>query len=296
MREDVTPATYQKRQDLLTFVERALKPDPAVQVVIGIGSLAMGLARPDSDIDAVVFLDPFDWYVVPAEFTWRPADGTFHSIFSQEAWVESEGVQFDLARFDLARWSDPAYTWPEGFRAELAEGWVAFDRAGRVTALIAERTAYPEGVRMARLDEAITALDQHLGQTEPPVRWASLGPAIAHDRLQAAYHYLVQALFAYNRRWRPWRNREMSSLLRLPWLPEEFAGRILTALNAPSLDYAGYLARFETIQALCNDLQARLIADGDYEADIIGQAFTRSHEEPGRAWNMEVWNRKHRER
>lgn len=288
-----TPATRQKRQDLLTFIQRVLEPAPAVQGVIGIGSIATGLARPDSDIDAVVFLDPFDWYVVPAEFTWRPSEGTFHSIFSQGAWVEQEGIQFDFARFDLAHWSDPTCHWAEGRRAELAEGWIAFDRTGVVTRLIAERTAYTEEVRLTRLDEAITWLDQHLGRGKPQVRWESLGPAIAHDRLNAAYHYLIQALFAYNRRWRPWRNREMAYLLILPWLPENFAERVLIALNAPSLDYAGYVARFETLQALFSELLARLVADGDYEADAVGQAFVRSHDEPGYAWNMAAWNREH---
>ena len=65
----------------MAFIERELVPEPAVQAVIGIGSIASGLARPDSDIDTIIFLDPFDWYILPAEFKWRPADGSFHSIF-----------------------------------------------------------------------------------------------------------------------------------------------------------------------------------------------------------------------
>jgi hypothetical protein len=73
-----TPATMQKRRELAHFIETALAPESAVQGVIGIGSIASGLARPDSDIDALVFLEPFDLY----EFKWRPADGTFHSSFS----------------------------------------------------------------------------------------------------------------------------------------------------------------------------------------------------------------------
>ena len=76
------------------------------------------------------------------------------------------------------------------------------------------------------------------------------GPAIAHDRLQAAYHYLVDGLFAYNRRWRIWRNRQMSGLLQLPWLPNGLADDILLVANAPSLDYAGYMARVEQAHLL----------------------------------------------
>jgi predicted nucleotidyltransferase len=288
----MTPATLRKRQELGAFIERLLAPEPAVQAVIAIGSVANGRAQPNSDIDALLFLDPYDEYIVPAESKWRPTDSSFHSIFEH---VE-DAIQLDFHRLDLTQWADPAYEWPEERRAELAAGWLAFDRSGRVRELIAERTAYTDEVRLARLDEAILWLDQHLSDDRPRRNWESLGPAIAHDRLQAAYEYLVQGLFAYNRHWRPWRNRQASALLALPWLPERFADRILPALNAPSLDEAGYQARAEALRGLVEDLVARLVADGVYGPNPTSEAFIRGHDEPGRAWNMDAWNRRHRER
>jgi predicted nucleotidyltransferase len=288
----MTPATLQKRRELTAFVERVLSPEPAVQAVIAIGSVANGRARPDSDIDAIMFLDPYDAYIVPAEFKWRPADGSFHSIFEHL----KDAIQLDFFRLNLARWADPAYQWPEGRRAELAAGWPVFDRSGRASALIAERTAYTDEVRVARLDEAINWLDQHLADDCPRRNWESLGPAIAHDRLQAAYEYLVQGLFAYNRRWRPWRNRQASALLSLDWLPKRFVDRVLPALNAPSLDEAGYRARVDALRSLVEDLTARLVADGVYGSDPTTEAFIRGHQEPGLAWNMDEWNERHQER
>ncbi|MBN1873750.1 MAG: hypothetical protein JXA33_05935 [Anaerolineae bacterium] len=280
---------------MTAFIECELVPEPAIQAVIGIGSIASGLARPDSDIDAIIFLDPLDWYVVPAEFIWCPSDSSFHSIFSPEPGLE-EGIQFDFARFDLVQWADPSYEWAEERCAELHEGWLAFDRSGQVAELIATRTTYTDNIRTAKLDEAITWLDQHLSGDKPQRRWERLGAIIAHDRLQAAYEYLAQALFAYNRHWRPWRNREMSSLLTLPWLPEGFADRVLVALNAPACDYTGYLTRMDALRALFQDLTHRLVTDGEYGDDVISEAFIRSHDESGRARNMEQWNRKHLER
>ncbi len=224
-----TPATLKKRQRLKQFIEIELAPEPAVQAVIGVGSIASGLARPDSDIDAIVFLDPFDPYIVPAEFVWHPADRTFHSIFSHEPEPENK-LQFDFHRYDLARWMDPAFTWPEEVCSGLSTGWLAFDRCGAVADLIAMRTAYPDALRTARLDEALTVLDQHLSYDSPQGCWDSLGPLIAQDRLQAAYESLVDALFAYNRRWRIWRDRQMTALLALPWLPDDFQNRVPTAL------------------------------------------------------------------
>src|SRR5262245_49541033 len=121
----------QKRNELLTFIQQEVIDEPAVQAIITIGSVATGLARPGSDIDAVVFLDPFDPYAIPAEFQWRPDDGSFHGIF-----VDIEGaIQFDFKRLDLAEWSQPAFEWPEPLRAELSAGWLAFDRPGTIKEL-----------------------------------------------------------------------------------------------------------------------------------------------------------------
>jgi hypothetical protein len=291
----ITPATLQKRQELMHFIELELAPEPAVQAVIGIGSIASGLARPDSDIDAIVFLDPFDAYIIPAEFVWLPADRTFHSIFSEAPGLE-KGIQFDMHRCDLTQWMDPSFEWPEANRFGLSTGWPAFDRDGKVAELIARRTTYTDAVRIFRLDDAITEMDQILSDDGPRVRWESLGPLMAHDRLQAAYGYLVQALFAYNRCWRTWREREMSALLTLPWLPEDFANQLPGALFVSTMDFAEYMKRVDVLRGLFQDLTARLVADGFYGEDSISEAFIRGHEEPGRAWNMDEWNRIHAER
>jgi hypothetical protein len=39
-----------------------------------------------------------------------------------------------------------------------------------------------------------------------------------------------------------------------------------------------------------------LIDESIYGDDPVSEAFIRSNEEPGRAWNMEDWNKKHQER
>lgn len=290
----MTPATQAKRAQFLAFMERVLLPETAVQAIIGIGSIATGQMRPDSDIDIILFLDPYDLYIVPAEAIWLAADNSFHSIFAEDETIQ-QGLQLDFMRYDWQQWRDPAFAWPEERLSELASGWLAYDRHGEVTRQIQQRSAYPDEVRQARLDDAITWLDQHLGWDAPQTNWDALGPAIAHDRLSAAYHYLVDGLFAYNRRWRIWRNRQMSGLLKLPWLPDGLADDILLVANAPSLDYTGYMTRVEKLTAYFAAFQQQLIADGDY-TEPVDEAFIRSSEEPGRAWNMAEWNDRRRER
>ena len=79
----MNPVTNRKRTELARFVQQEIITEASVQGVVVIGSVAKGIARADSDIDAVVFLEPFDLYAIPAEFKWRAEDGTFHGIFSE---------------------------------------------------------------------------------------------------------------------------------------------------------------------------------------------------------------------
>jgi predicted nucleotidyltransferase len=287
----MTPSTEQKRAQFKRFIQEVLEPETAVKGVVGIGSIATGRMRPDSDIDAIIFLEPFDYHIVPAEAIWDPETNTFHSIFVDNEQLQEQGLQVDFLRLKWEQWADPSFAWPEPRKAELHQGWIAFDRTGRLQEVIAAHTAYDADTRLKRLDEAIIWLDQHLNWSKPQENWEVLGPLLAHDRLHAAFHYLVDGLFAYNSVWRPWRNREMDGLLQLAWLPDNFAERAIVAANAPNLEYTGYEARIEALQALFTDFLQQVVASGDYTHVPIDQAFIRQSEEPGRAWNMEEWNK-----
>jgi predicted nucleotidyltransferase len=284
-----TPATTVKRAAVLAFVERVLAPEPAVRGMIVVGSVAAGTARPDSDVDAVVLLDPYDAYIVPAESIWRSSDGSFRSIFADVP-DRDEDLQLDLTRLDLAVWRNPEHAWPEPLVAELSAGWWAHRPDPCAAALVERRCAYPEELRRRRLDEALVQLDQILDGDGPARCWETLGPLVAHDRLLAAWETLLSALFGLNRRWRPWRSREMTALLALPWMPDGFADLVAAALAPQGEGMAAYAARTEALRALYRDLVAHLVACGDYAGDPVGEAFIRSHDEPGRAWNMDEWN------
>jgi Nucleotidyltransferase domain len=287
----VTPATLTKRQELLAFIEQVVHPIGPVVGIAAIGSLANGTARADSDLDLVAFLSPFDLYTLPAEAIWRARDRSFHSIFQP-----IDGLQIDIQRVDLDALIASGGAMPEGRRAELATCWLAFDRGDVIVQLLDEWTRYDDATQIARLDDALTWLDQHLGDGTPQLHWETLGPAVAHDRLNAAYSYLVQGLFALNRRWQPWRNREIDALLRLPSLPAEFASRVLLAACPPAHDRAGFDARAQALCDLMADLIELAVAAGVYTEDPVDQAFIRSHAEPGRAWNIAEWEAEHQRR
>lgn len=68
-------------------------------------------------------------------------------------------------------------------------------------------------------------------------------------------------------------------------------------MNAPALDSTGYQARFAMLRALFDDLLEQLVGDGLHpQEEPVGEAFVRSAEEPGRAWNMVEWNAGHQQR
>jgi predicted nucleotidyltransferase len=291
-KKQMNPATQSKRKELSTFIQQEVIRETSVQGVVVIGSVAKGIARADSDIDAVVFLDPFDLYAIPAEFKWRPDDGTFHGIFSD---VENS-IQLDFKRLDLQQWSTPTHVWPEALCAELSEGWLAFDRHDRIRKLIAERTWFSDEIRQERLDDAIVCLDWLLNDSTSERTWETLGAKVSHYRLHSAYDYLTQALFAYNRRWRTLRSRELSDLLKLPWLPDKFDKQLLLATNALSVTKDGYQQRVTILRHFFNELVTKCQQDGMYGDEAVSEAFIRQHVEPGRNWNMAEWNKKHRER
>jgi hypothetical protein len=292
----MTPATQLKRQQLAHFIHLKLEPETAVKGVLVVGSVAAGTARDSSDIDAIVFLSPYDLYIIPAESIWLERDDSFYSIFMEDDDLHENGLQLDFKRLDWQIWSNTKYKWPEPMLAELVNAWIAFDRTGEIERVVTERTLYDSTMRLARLDEAIIWLDQHLNNDKPVKNWRTLGPIIAHDRLNAAYEYVVQALFAYNERWRIWRNREMTALLQLPWLPKKLNSHLLTAISAPSHDYEGFKERAKTLDDIYQEILSKLIVECLYGDDPVSEAFVRSHEEPGRAWNMVDWNKKNQER
>ena len=266
--------------------------EPAVQGVVGIGSIANGLARPDSDIDAIVFFDPLDLYIAPAEAIWRPSDDSFHSIFS-----DVEGIQLDLARLDLACWSDPDFEWPEGRRAEMADGWLAYDRDGRVAELIAERTAYGE-------------TSDWPSWMKPSSGWTNIWAGMVRSET-GTVSIRSSLMIACRRPTAIWCRRcsppiddgDPGATGRCPlcWrcrgCPRISPNACRRSRQCAFLRRRshGGMWRVQALRGLFEDLCQRLTEESDYGGgeygdDIVGEAFIRSYEEPGRCWNMDEWN------
>jgi predicted nucleotidyltransferase len=281
-----------KRWQLQAYIRQELIRENSIRGVVAIGSVAAGTAGLGSDIDAFVFLDPLDLYAVPAEFQWRPSDGSYHGIF-----VDVDGaIQLDLKRVNLQEWAKDGFDWPEPTKQELSTGWIAYDPEGEIARLIEQKTAYSDGIRRSRIDRAILNLDQLVSVGRVEEAWHRHGPAAAHDRLNDAYEQLIGAIFACNRKWRPWRSREQSHMVRLNWLPT-LLQQDATRLVVPSVSsQAGYLDRANALRRCFAELQSRCQEERLYDKDPISEAFERCFNEPGRDWNIMEWVEQHNAR
>ena len=285
-------ATVRKRDDLQTVIGRFLEPENSVCGVVAVGSVATGHAGERSDIDAMIFMDPVDRYILPTESIWSPWDDTFHSIFVDDEHTQQDGIHLDLDFREMVKWSSESFEWPESDRAELAEGWIAFDRCGQIERLIEARTLFDDNTRLVRLDEFILSVEGELGDDTPESNWSRYGALTAFGRLDAAYGALVSGLFAYNRKWRFHPNRETDFMCRLAWLPDAYERRVLLAMNAPSLNRDGFVTRACMLREISKEIITKLQQEGIYGGDPASEAFMRTYDEPGRSWNMQEWNQK----
>ncbi len=283
----------QKQQQLLDYALGQLAPYEAVKGVVAVGSVAVGRARPGSDIDAVVFMEPLDLYLCPAEFVWRPSDNTYHSILADDPTLERDGIQLDLHRLDLAVWRTQDHEWPEPRRAELADGWIAYDPTGEIGRLIDERTVMPAEQRLMILDEVMTQTAFLIPDGDAADHWERLGQVEALDRLQTGYEELTRGLFAYHGQWRPWRSRSFRGLQRLNWLPTPFAVSPAMITAGGGHDFDSYAGRAAALRRALDELIGQLLRDGIYREDPDDEGFRRLYDEPGRAWNMAEWNAEH---
>lgn len=270
------------------FVERGLEPWPEFVAALIVGSVAHGEARPDSDVDCILVFDPLDERIVPAEFVWIPATGSYHTIFEVGA-SEVGGIQIDAKRVSLGELR--THEWEEGLRHDLASALILADRRGKVAAVLEERLRYPDELRRSRVAEHYARARYYAEEWRLQAWLARGGPACAHDQLDAAFGEVVGLLHAWNAVWIPWRYRRLLSALKLPWLPEGFGESADAIVAAASPTEESLAARrgsvVRVLDAIGSELRAAgLLADPD-------EAFAAAHPELGYGHNMDAWRRGH---
>jgi hypothetical protein len=270
------------------FVHRKLEVWPEFVAALIVGSVAHVEARSDSDVDCVLVFDTLNEAIVPAEFVWVPASDTYHTIFEVDA-SEVGGIQIDAKRMSL---DDLRHQeWPEGFKHELAHALLLSDRRQSVSNILAERLAYPEPLRLIRIQTRLSWIAYYLEKWRL-LRWLERGGiGDTHDQLTAAFEELIQLLHAYNSEWLPWRSRWMASARRLSWLPQDFSQRSIEITSRIDATKESVLRRRGEINVMLDETLDQLQSEG-----IIAnsdEAFIAAHPGLGYAYNFDEWRQAH---
>jgi hypothetical protein len=271
------------------FVHRKLEVWPEFAAALIVGSVAQGEARSDSDVDCVLVFDRLNEAIVPAEFVWVPATDAYHTIFEVEA-LDVGGIQIDAKRIGLHEFRHQ--DWPEGFKHELAHALVLSDSQQTVSNILESRLAYPEPLRLSRIQTHLTWTAYHLEEWRL-LRWLDRGGfEDTHDQLTVAFEELIQLLHAYNSEWLPWRNRWISSARRLSWLPSDFSQRSVQITSRIDATKESVLRRRSEISFMLDDTRDRLQSEGMISDP--DEAFIAAHPGPGYAYNFDEWRKAHR--
>lgn len=288
----LSAATHRLRAQLGDFITRHVAPHPTIKAVVVYGSVASGAATESSDVDAFVFMDPVDPWLLPAEAIWNPEEDSFRSIFSERPVVPGE-LQLDLTRVSLQERRGDA-PWPPADRAALTHRWVAFERPGTdVESLVVERIAMSERERRTALDAALLAAD---GLLENPETLWERDELEALDALNAMWEAVMAGTYAINRVWMPYRGRGVRGLRRLPWRGALGDDLLMRCVATDGTDRAAFVKRAAALTRAHEALLAHLQDDPEFGEDPTFAAFLRAHDEPGRAWNIEEWSARHRGR
>lgn len=125
-------------QNLVT----ALEPDPAVLALVLAGSIAHGFAKPDSDIDVAIVVEPEEYRHRQRE---RRLVYRNEALCTYPGYIDGKYVDVDFLRLVVARGSDPA-------RFAFKDSRVLFSRIPELESLLADIVRFPVEQKRARTD------------------------------------------------------------------------------------------------------------------------------------------------
>lgn len=116
--------------------------DRSIRALILGGSLAHGFAKPDSDVDVAIILDP-------AAFKQRQQEGRLHynnrTLCTYSGYIDGKYMDEEFLRLVARRGSDPA-------RYAFKDGRILFSRLDGLEQLLAEIVRYPVEKKQERIN------------------------------------------------------------------------------------------------------------------------------------------------
>ena len=212
-------AHHQQTIDRLTDHFRA---DPTCLALIIGGSVAKGLARPDSDIDFVLVATDEDYA--------RRAQEHAFQYFSLD-FSDYEGGYVDGKVIDLAFMRDVADRGSEPARFAFKDAIITYSRVPELPELLAQMTQYPEAKRARKMQSfyaQLQALKWFIGEAEK-----RRDPYLMTHVVADMVLFGGRLILAYNRVLYPYHKWFMTELTRAPEKPENLMALIEQLLANP---------------------------------------------------------------
>lgn len=212
------------------LIERAAErhaSDPATLAVVVGGSIAHGIARPESDVDLML--------VVSDEELARRESLTF----SDASLADYEGGYVDGKLVSPGFLAEVAQRGSEPARWAFEDAFVVFSRVDGLDAALVAAAAYPEDEREQKLDDFVAhavMATWFLAEAEKRD-----DPYLTSYAVSRFVLYAGRAVLAHNRRLFPFHKWFLHELRRAPKQPPGLVDGLEELLRAPSRDRADEL-------------------------------------------------------
>ena len=225
------PIVLPQHRRFIAQVTERFEADPTVEALLIGGSVAHGLARPDSDLDVmlVVSADELARRTAAHQVTFTDLEAGDY----EGGYLDGKFISRDFLAEVIERGSEPA-------RWAFADAIVAFSRAPDIEELVRSAGTYPEAQREQKLRD-------FLGHAML-MTWFHREAAKRDDRYLAAYAssrlalYGGRAILAHNRMLYPFHKWFLTMLERAPLRPPDLLEQIRALLDDPNPARAEVLA------------------------------------------------------
>lgn len=216
---------HQQTIDTLTA---HITADPDFTALIIGGSVAKGLARPDSDIDFLVV-------ATDEVYAKRAADNAFQ-YFSTD-FCDYEGGYVDGKVVDMAFLHEVAERGSEPTRAAFEDAFITYSTIDELPDLMTQITTYPEDERERKIQSfyaQLQALQWYVGEAEKRANRYLMLHVVSDMVLFGG-----RMILAHNRMFYPYHKWFMTVLDRAPDRPDNLMALADQLLEMPSKAHAG---------------------------------------------------------
>jgi predicted nucleotidyltransferase len=224
---------FPQHERLIARATERFRADPATLAVIVGGSVAHGVARPDSDVDLML--------LVPDEELERRGEAL---TFADDELADYEGGYVDVKLVSPGFLAEVAERGSEPARWAFTDAFPVWSQVPELDGMLDAASAYPEHER----DEKLAQFVKHLVLAAWFLREAAkrADPYLTTYAASKVTLYAGRAVLAYNRLLFPFHKWFMHELRRAPEQPAELLPLIETLLREPRHEDAQRLV--ETVQ------------------------------------------------